>query len=72
MQTWTIRRADASNADALRRLAALDSQPALRGPSLIAEVDGQPPAAIELPSHRVVADPFKPSAAIAAALRLAA
>ena len=72
MQRWTIRRADASNADALRRLAALDSQPAPSGPSLIAEVDGQPWAAIELASRRVVADPFKPSAAVAAALRLAA
>jgi hypothetical protein len=31
MQTWTIRRADASNADAIRRLAGLDSQLALSG-----------------------------------------
>jgi membrane protein DedA with SNARE-associated domain len=72
MQLWTIRPAQASDADALRRLAALDSQPAIDGPSLIAEVDHQPWAAIELRSRRVVADPFTPSAAIAAALQLAA
>ena len=72
MQRWTIRPADASDTDALRRLAALDSQPALDGPSLIAEVDSQPWAAMELASRRVVADPFSPSAAIAAAVRLPA
>jgi hypothetical protein len=59
-----IRRADASDARALTRLAALDSAPApLAGPDvLIAEVDGQPVAAVH--AGRAIADPFRHSAAV--------
>ena len=64
---WTIRPAGASDAEQLRRLAQLDSQPALAGPALIAEVGREPWAAVELRSGRVVADPFRPSSHMAEA-----
>lgn len=42
----------------LRRLAALDSARPLKGRALVAEIDGEPVAAIGLTDGRVVADPF--------------
>lgn len=42
----------------LRRLAALDSTRPLKGRALVAEIDGEPVAAIGLTDGRVVADPF--------------
>ena len=68
-QPWTIRAADPSDAATLRRLAGLDSQPELTGPVLLAEVGDEPWAAVELRSGRTVADPFRPSAEIAAFAR---
>ena len=67
-----IRRADASDARALTRLAALDSAAApLAGPDvLIAEVDGQPVAALH--HGRAVADPFQPTASVLELLRVRA
>ena len=68
-QPWTIRPANSSDAPTIRRLASLDSQPELTGPALIAEVGHEPWAAVELRSGRTVADPFRPSAQIAALAR---
>jgi hypothetical protein len=68
----TIRPATDADAPALRRLAALDSRPALRGPALVGEVDGAPAAALSLADGRLVADPFLPTAALAVQLRLRA
>ena len=68
-QPWTLRPADSSDTPTIRRLATLDSQPDLTGPTLIAEVGGEPWAAVEVRSGRTVADPFRPSAEIAAFAR---
>ena len=67
-----IRRADASDARALSRLAALDSAVApLAGPDvLIAEVDGHAVAALH--EGRAIADPFRPTASIVELLRIRA
>jgi hypothetical protein len=67
-----IRPADASDARALTRLAALDSAAApLAGPDvLIAEVDGQPVAALH--HGEAIADPFRPTASVIELLRLRA
>jgi hypothetical protein len=67
-----IRRADASDARALSRLAALDSAPRpLAGPDvLIAEVSGQVAAA--LTGGRVIADPFRPTAGLVELLHMRA
>jgi hypothetical protein len=54
--------ATADDAEALRRLAALDSARALQGAVLVAEVAGEPWAAISLEDYHAVADPFRPSA----------
>jgi len=57
----TIRPATAVDADALARLAALDSAPALTGHVLIAEVGGEPLAATTIATGATVADPFNPT-----------
>src|SRR4051812_9012703 len=69
---FTIRTATARDQDVLARLATLDSQRALSGPALIAEIAGQPAAAIDLKAGRVVADPFQPTAGLVEHLRLRA
>jgi hypothetical protein len=58
----TIRHATADDADALRRLAQLDSARQPQGAVLVAEVGGEPWAAISLQDFHTVADPFRPSA----------
>jgi hypothetical protein len=65
----TIRRATAEDSVALHRLAALDSALPLTGDVLLAEVDGEPWAAIELDSRRAIADPFRPTADLVTLLR---
>ena len=69
-----IRRADASDARALWRLAALDSAPApLPGPGvLLAEVAGRVVAAYDHDRRLAVADPFRPTAGLVDLLRLRA
>jgi hypothetical protein len=57
----TIRYATADDAEALRRLAALDSARQPQGAVLVAEVAGEPWAAISLEDYHTVADPFRPS-----------
>jgi hypothetical protein len=56
---YTIRFATEEDADTLRRLAALDSLPQLRGRVLIAEDDHVPFAALAVDDGRTVADPFR-------------
>jgi hypothetical protein len=60
--THVIRLAGDADEAALRRLALLDSQRPLSHPVLVAEIDGQPVAAIALTDRRVVADPFRRTA----------
>ena len=57
---------------ALSRLAALDSRRRLRGPALIAEVDGVARAALDLSDGSVAADPFVPTAELVELLRVRA
>ncbi len=56
-----LRPAITSDADALRRLAELDSAVPLRGAIIVAERHGEISAALELSSGRSVADPFAPT-----------
>ncbi|MFP5363303.1 MAG: hypothetical protein ACLGI5_11315 [Thermoleophilia bacterium] len=65
-----IRRAADSDAPLLRELAELDSERPLRGPALVAVVEGRIWAAAGLDDDRVVADPFLPTAAAVELLRL--
>jgi hypothetical protein len=62
-ETLTIRMAVSVDAEALRRLAQLDSAP-MPGPApmLIAEVAGELRAAVPLYGGREIADPFHPTA----------
>jgi hypothetical protein len=55
---YLIRVAGDDDAPALRRLAELDSRPALAGRVLIAEADGVAVAALSIDEGRTVADPF--------------
>jgi hypothetical protein len=63
-ETVTIRYAFADDAQALARLAVLDSSPQPAQPILLAEVDGQLRAALSMVDGAVIADPFKPAAAL--------
>jgi hypothetical protein len=67
--TFTIRRATASDVQAIERLAALDSASAPPGATLLAEVDDEPWAAVEIESGRAIADPFRPSGDLVELLR---
>ncbi len=68
----TIRRAGAHDALKLLELAELDSAAPLSGEVLLAEVDGEAWAAIEIDTRRAVADPFRPTAGIVELLGLRA
>lgn len=65
MQTVTIRESHPVDADALTRLAELDSARPLERPALVAEVGDEIWAAVSLHDHRVVSDPFRPSGELA-------
>jgi hypothetical protein len=56
--TIVIRLATAADASTLNNLAALDSRRALAGPAMLAEVDGNVRAALDLADGSVAADPF--------------
>lgn len=56
-----IRRAGAPDRETLDRLASLDSAGTVMGEVLIALVDDEATAAIELATGRIVADPFRPT-----------
>jgi hypothetical protein len=68
----TIRHADASDAGALVRLAALDSAFPPTGDVLLAEVGDELWAAVELDSGTAIADPFRPSGDVVDLLKLRA
>jgi hypothetical protein len=69
MTPITLRLAYPDDAAAVARLAALDSRRVPSGPLLLAEIDGEPWAAIALKSGTVIADPFRPTAALVDLLR---
>ena len=69
MDSLVIRTATASDAEALQRLAALDSQSLVAGPHLLAELDGHAVAALSRTDGSVVADPFSRTDTIVALLR---
>jgi hypothetical protein len=71
-KTLTIRRADAADAGALVRLAAIDSSYPPTGDALLAEVGDELWAAIELDTGAAIADPFRPSGDLVDLLRLRA
>jgi len=64
----TLRYAVSADADALDRLAQLDSQRAPRGVVLVAEVGDELWAAISLDDHHAIADPFRPTGELVALL----
>ncbi len=64
-----LRLANEADAPDLTRLAALDSQAPLTGSVLIGELHGEPVAALSLRDDRTIADPFKPTAELLAAMR---
>ena len=70
--TLTMRLAADTDADraAVARLAALDSTDVPASPVLVAEVDGEPQAALSLRDGSVAADPFSPTAQLVSLLRL--
>jgi hypothetical protein len=68
----TIRRATDRDLEALDRLAGLDSTRLPVDEFLIAEVAGEPWAAVGIASGAIAADPFRPTADVAALLRLRA
>jgi hypothetical protein len=67
-----IRLAGPDDRPALDDLAARDSRARLRGDALIAELDGVVVAALSLRDGRLIANPWKPTAAIGDQLRLRA
>ena len=68
----TIRQARSADGEALDRLAGLDSKALPSDDFLIAEVAGDPWAAVGVRSGVVVADPFRPSGGLAELLCLRA
>ena len=69
-ESITIRPAYADDHSAVARLAALDSAERLPGsPLLLAEVDGEPRAALSLSDGSAIADPFFPTRHLLALLR---
>lgn len=72
MDTLTIRRASQDDMVALHRLAVLDSASPPTGDMLLAEVDGEVWAALDLEDGRAIADPFRPSGELVGLLRFRA
>lgn len=71
-ETITIRRAVGADREALRRLAELDSKHLPSDEFLIADVGGEPGAAVGIRTGTVVADPFRRTAAAVDLLRIRA
>jgi hypothetical protein len=69
MSGVTLRICGPEDGTALRRLAGRDSAMPLDGTVLLAEVAGEPRAAIALETGRVIADPFAPTAELVDLLR---
>ncbi len=70
LDSIAIRHATDADARTLEELAILDSREALRGPVLIAEVDGVIRAALDLSDGSVAADPFAYTGELVDLLRL--
>jgi hypothetical protein len=69
MRSVTIRPAGPGDADAVARIAALDSARVPHGELLLGLVDDEPLAALSLEDGTVVADPFRRSGEIVSLLR---
>jgi hypothetical protein len=67
---YVIRRATDDDEVELRRLAELDSQRPLIGPSLVGEIEGKPAAAVSAIDGRVIADPFQHTPVLRQVLRI--
>jgi hypothetical protein len=67
-ETLTIRMAVPADAEALGRLAQLDSAPPPAVPMLVAEVGGELRAALPLDGGPAIADPFRRTAELIAIL----
>ena len=65
-----IRQATSADEFALRRLAALDDRPTLRGEVLLAEQAGEIRAALSIDTDRAVANPFAATADLVEMLRM--
>ena len=72
LEAVTVRLASAADSPALTRLAQLDCANAPSHPLLVAELSGQPVAAVSLADGAVIADPFVPTAEVVALLKLRA
>ena len=70
--TYKLRLATEDDADALRRLAELDSRAPIAGRVLIGELAGSPAAALSLDDDRVIADPFRRTDHLVACMRIRA
>lgn len=70
--TVALRPAHADETYVVRRLAAMDDAPELRGQTLLAIFDGEAVAALSLEDGRVVANPFVPTHDAVALLRVRA
>jgi hypothetical protein len=68
----TVRHTRPADAEAIARLAALDSGRTPTGPMLVAESDARILAALPLGSGRPIADPFTPTTELVALLKLRA
>ena len=68
----TVRVADERDVPTLARLAALDSAATPPGPALVAEIDGEPAAALPIAGGAAVADPFRRTSAVIELLELRA
>jgi hypothetical protein len=70
--SYVIRMATDNDADALVRLAELDSKRPLEGSMLIGELGGEPVVALSLADDRAICDPFRPTAHLLATMRVRA
>ena len=71
--TYTIRLATHDDDAALRRLAEINDQdPLVRGSVLVGELGGRPQVALSLTDGRAIANPFLPTAALLAQVRMRA
>jgi hypothetical protein len=69
MHEISIRLARSDDARELRMLAQLDDRALPPGPHLLAWADGEPCAALSLPTGEIVADPFRRTVAVGRLLR---
>ena len=70
--SYVIRIATQSDAEALNRLAAMDGRAPLEGTILLGELHGDAVAAISLEDDRSISDPFRPTAHLLATMRVRA